>query len=182
MTIPDAYQELCNNWMYMRDPGDEKWILPLPRSKIPCRHLDNQDRKCRVHDIAQFVACIPYPENTLVLPIPKGKDSEKDRAFVESMECLHDVSIPAKRAEKIKEMCKLLTDEITLTGRLLNSPHQPISKDNYEAVEKELKGRIGFFNRSEAIENLRANMNMHEIQERYMELFNITFPDYTLEI
>ncbi len=179
LTIPEAYDELCEGWVLLPNLEEPDWVSPMPKSKIPCPYVDSEKKLCTVHDTHQYVACRHYPEANFIdaeelVPI-LGKEVE----FFESLECVKGASLTAERKKEVKELCELATDEIIITGRLLHNKEQPIMTATHEEGLAELKRKIRFLYKNEHIRTLIKNMDMHNIQERYMKLFGIESPDYT---
>jgi len=75
---------------------------------------------------------------------------------------------------------KLRSDEIHITGMILNNKIDPILFDpnSVDIAEPALLQMIKLFNREEYMEKLWRNVG--QTQKRYMELFWVESPDYTV--
>lgn len=181
LTIPQAFKELCDSFMFFPDPEDRGWVMPVPKSKIPCPYVDTERMLCTIHNTHQHIACRHYPEGMLIEAMPGFEDSEENESFWRNLECMRGVSLTAEREMELKDLCDLASREVKLTGNLLNNKFQPV-RGNRSKIEDELVRRIGFYNRPEFVKNLIQNMSMNRMQERYMELFGIESPDYTARL
>ncbi len=180
MTIPEAYNELCDGWMHMPHiTYGDKWYMSVPKSKMPCPNLDEERKRCSIFSTKLYVVCKSYPEGMLVEAKTPVKDTPAGENFWKSLDCMQGVTLFPGREKEVKDMLDLSTRECALTGDLLNNKmFQPISAGTMEELEAELCRRMDWYRTPEAVENLLQNMGLQKILERYMEMFETGGIDY----
>ncbi|MFH1978750.1 MAG: SEC-C metal-binding domain-containing protein [Candidatus Aenigmatarchaeota archaeon] len=183
LSIPEAFDEFCDGWMYFPDPEDLDWSIPVPKSKVPCTNLDTVYQRCSVHDSKQYTVCRSYPEAMLIESnVPGMEGDAQTEEFWKSLHCMQGVSLTHEREEELKDLCDLSFREIRITGSLLNNRMQPVMGRTQIEREIQLRARLEFFKEAQYLQGLIENMCTNRLQERYMEAFNITDIDYTMNL